>query len=114
MLSVELIYDSDCPNVKDARAELLRAFAEVGLSPHWQEWNRSAPESPPPIRAYGSPTILVNGDDVADASQSAEADCCRLYVDGNGHLKGVPSVAVIAAALLRAKKPVSSKTSHEE
>src|SRR5712691_29687 len=80
MLTVELLYDTNCPNVKDARAQLLRALAATGLSPHWQEWDRGAPESPSRVRAYGSPTILVNGQDVANASPSAGADCCRLYV----------------------------------
>ena len=31
MATVELIYDNDCPNVDDAKAQLRRAFAEVGL-----------------------------------------------------------------------------------
>jgi hypothetical protein len=108
MLTVELIYDANCPNVQDARAQLLRAFAATGLPPHWQELDRGAPESPPQVRAYGSPTILVNGQDVAGASPSAGADCCRLYVDDGGQLKGVPSVEAITAALFRAKGMVSS------
>lgn len=110
MLTVELIYDNDCPNVKEARAQLRRAFAETGLSPQWQEWDRNAPESPPHVRAYDSPTILVNGQDVADTSPSTDADCCRLYMDDSGGLRGVPSVAVIASALLRAKELTSSNT----
>ncbi len=110
MLTVELIYDPDCPNVKNARAQLLRAFAETGLSPQWQEWDRNAPESPPQVRAYGSPTILVDGQDVADTSPSTDADCCRLYMDDSGGLHGVPSVAAITSALLRTKERTSSDT----
>src|SRR5713101_3128761 len=108
MLTVELLYDTNCPNVKDARAQLLRALAATGLSPHWQEWDRGAPESPSRVRAYGSPTILVNGQDVANASPSAGANCCRLYVDDGGQLRGVPSVEAITAALSRAKETMSS------
>lgn len=106
MLTVELIYDPDCPNVKDARAQLLRAFAETRLSPHWQERDRTVPESPSRGRTYGSPTILVNGQDVADAVPSTDADCCRLYMDDSGGLRGAPSVAAITAALLRASEQV--------
>jgi hypothetical protein len=102
MPTVELIYDSDCPNVERARANLLRAFAEVGLTPRWQEWDRSDPESPVPVRAYGSPTVLVDGKDVADAPPSG-ADCCRLYRDGKGRFQGAPSVGMIAAALGRSQ-----------
>jgi hypothetical protein len=107
MLTVELLYDTDCPNVKDARAQLLRAFAEIGLLPRWQEWDRSAPQSPTHVRTYGSPTILVNGYDVADASPSAGVDCCRVYQDNSGHLRGVPSVEAIVSALSRAKEAVA-------
>jgi mercuric ion transport protein len=110
MLTVELIYDNECPNIKDARAQLLRAFAETGLLPQWQEWDRNAPESPPQVRGYGSPTILVGGQDVADISPSTDADCCRLYMDDGGGLRGVPSVAAISSALLRAKGLASSDT----
>lgn len=110
VVTVELIYDVDCPNVKEARSQLLRAFAETGLSPQWREWDRNAPESPSHVRAYGSPTILVNGHDVADTSPSTDADCCRLYMDDGGGLRGVPSVATISSALLRAKRLTSSDT----
>ncbi len=43
MTSVELIYDHDCPNVPKARAQLLRAFADVGIPPRWSEWERGDP-----------------------------------------------------------------------
>lgn len=110
MLTVELIYDNDCPNVKAARAQLLRAFVEAGLSPQWQEWDRNAPGSPPQVRAYGSPTILINGQDAADTPPSTDAECCRLYMDDSGGLRGVPAVAAITSALLRAKERTSADT----
>jgi hypothetical protein len=97
MPGVELIYDADCPNVNDARANLLRAFAEAGLQPQWQEWDRGDPESPSQVRGFGSPTILVDGKDVAKAQPSG-GDCCRLYPDEHGRLQGVPPVEMIAAA----------------
>ncbi len=110
MLTVELIYDTDCPNVKEARAQLLCAFAEAGLSPRWHERDRSAPESPTYARVYGSPTILVNGQDVIDASSSAGNDCCRIYLDKNGRLRGAPSVEMLVSALLRANEVASLDT----
>jgi hypothetical protein len=114
ILTVELIYDFDCPNVNDTRAQLLRAFAETGLSPCWQEWDRNAPESPLQMRAYGSPTILVNGQDVTDTFLPTDADCCRLYTDDGGTLRGVPAVAAIVSALLRTKGPTSSSIAGQE
>jgi len=96
---VELIYDADCPNIDAARAALLRGMAEAGLPPAWMEWDRRAPESPPHARHYGSPTILVDGRDVAGADPGHGADACRVYENEPGGLSGVPPVERIAAAL---------------
>ena len=99
MPTIELIYDPDCPNVHGAREHLRRALVDVGLRSRWQEWNRSGLESPAYVRAYGSPTILVDGHDVAGASPSEGANSCRVYTDKDGQLQGVPSVEVIVSKL---------------
>ncbi|REJ66665.1 MAG: MerC domain-containing protein [Planctomycetota bacterium] len=108
MTTVELIFDADCPNVEDARSQLRRAFLAVDQTPEWQEWDRSDPMSPEYARAYGSPTILVEGSDVANAGPADGADCCRLYTDAEGRFQGVPSVDVIAAALTASKPSVAT------
>jgi hypothetical protein len=102
MVTVELIYDSDCPNVKEARAQLLRAFGKTNLSPRWVEWERSNRQSPLYVQGYGSPTILVDSQDVAGAPLDAETNCCRVYFEPNGRLERAPSAEAIAAALLKA------------
>lgn len=98
---VELIYDADCPNVKEAREQLRRALTELGIFSRWQEWDRGCSASPNYVRSYGSPTILVNGQDVANATPSAGADSCRIYKDKNGQTKGVPPVELIKDSLAR-------------
>ncbi len=103
MPTVELIYDSDCPNVPRAREQLLRAFSQAGLTPRWREWDRADAGAPRHVRAYGSPTVLVNGEDVA-GSDAADAACCRIYTSGEGRHQGVPPVALIAAALAGSPK----------
>ncbi len=66
-MKVDLIYDADCPNVAAARSQLLAAFARAGRAARWSEWDRGRPDSPGYVRGYGSPTILVDGRDVAGA-----------------------------------------------
>lgn len=106
MPQVELIYDSDCPNIRDARKALLEGFARAGLEPSWTEWDRKSPESPAHALRYGSPTVLVDGRDVAvDIIEEPSADSCRVYDHGPGGLKGVPPVSRIAAALGHATQP---------
>lgn len=105
---VELIYDPDCPHVRETRRQLLAAFAAAELTPCWQEWAHNAPESPAYVRDLGSPTILVNGKDIANSTPSGDADCCRVYIDEAGRLTGTPSMVHIVSALNMNKVAVSA------
>ena len=98
MPRVELVYDRDCPNVHVARDQLLRAFGQLDLKPHWQEWCSSDPAAPEYARGYASPTILVDGRDVAGAGPIDGTAGCRIYAT-SGVMGGAPSVQEIAAAL---------------
>lgn len=108
MPTVELIYDSDCPNVPQAREILLRAFGQTSLVPHWQEWDRADAKAPEYTRAFGSPTVLVNGKDVA-WSDAPDAACCRIYAGVDGKHHGAPAQALIAAALAESSKSGGSR-----
>lgn len=99
-MKVELLYDANCPNVAPARSLLINAFARTGVSARWKEWERSAPDSPSYVRGYGSPTLLVNGRDVAGIEPSPGTHACRLYTGSNGELQRTPPFDLICAALL--------------
>lgn len=99
---VELIYDAGCPNVAVARSVLIRALARTGASARWREWDRGSPDCPAHARRYGSPTVLVDGRDVADSAPVAGSAACRIYDGGNGKLSGAPSLDAVCAALLSA------------
>lgn len=98
MSNVELIYDLDCPNVPAARTALAQACAAVALPVRWREWNRADASTPAHARGYGSPSVLVDGRDVAGMAPS-DAPSCRIYADTAGAVRGVPPVAMIVAAL---------------
>ena len=102
---IELIYDHDCPNIEPARAQLLAAFAQLGRTPHWLEWDRGNPGTPDYVRAFGSPTILVDGKDVGSGARAVAASSCRVYETSDGRLSGVPAVANIVAAMSDAPAP---------
>lgn len=104
MLNVELIYDADCPNVKGTREKLLRAFASAGLTPKWREWDKGSLESPPYVKGYGSPSILINGRDCAGMFPAEEAGSCRVYTNQNGETSGTPTVELITLALGEASR----------
>ena len=100
MSTVELIYDRECPNVTAVRRQLLTVFTALGLTPRWIEWDRADPASPGHVRQFGSPTVLVNGHDVAGEAGNESIHCCRLYRQEDGRYQGVPSSSMIRSALM--------------
>ena len=94
---IELIYEHSCPNVPAARAVIRAACTAKGIAPQWVEWDSQDEALPEYARGFGSPTILINGRDVAGDTAGA-ADCCRLYISKDG-MRGVPDVSVVLAAL---------------
>src|SRR5438270_9502071 len=88
---IELVYDRACPNVDRARAMIRTALGEVGVEATWTEWDRDSADTPPNLRHYGSPTVLVNGRDVGcdeNAPAVSDANSCRIYVDEGGCICG--------------------------
>lgn len=103
-MDVDLVYLEGCPNITKARERLLSAFKMAGILPRWQEWYANDPESPKHVRGWGSPTILVNGQDIAGMAKNVGDTNCRVYGDpnGNGKLDGAPPETLIKDALLLA------------
>lgn len=99
-MTVELIYDRDCPHVGQTRANLMQALSQTHLPVKWVEREKSSPDSPEYVTRYGSPTVLVNGHDIA-ASNEIAAPCCRLYYSESGRPCGAPGTELIRAALSR-------------
>ncbi len=98
MPKIEFIYELSCPNVADARQQLRLALEQTGLPLEWQEWEHNDPYSPEYTRRYGSPSILVNGVDVA-GEPASDAASCRIYTNTQGRNRGVPDAALIRTAL---------------
>ena len=99
-LTVELIYNHDCPNADAAREVLHNALSAAGLEPRWIEWDRGEANSPSYARQYGSPTILVDKEDVSGEGGESAANSCRVYRAPDGSLRGVPSIQSVLAALM--------------
>ena len=97
-IDVELVYDSDCPNVEVARRNIRQGLAD-GPEYELKEWDRSDPNSPPYAALYGSPTVLVDGIDVSGADSETDAKSCRVYQDKSGQLHGAPTPEMIRSAV---------------
>jgi hypothetical protein len=96
---IQLLYFPDCPNVGVARQTLHQALAKLDEPPTVAELDVTAPGTPPSLRAWGSPTILVDGVDVAGGE--ASGSCCRLYP--GSATRGAPSLDMVEASLRRAR-----------
>lgn len=101
-VKVELIFDEGCPHVDAARRNLVRAFKRVGTTPRWIELDNGALRTGAGAARYGSPTILIDDNDIAGLG-SVEQPCCRIYRDSTGQALGAPPVDLIVAALKRVR-----------
>lgn len=89
---IRLLYFKSCPNVDAARSSLRAALAQAGLPLHWIETDIEAPDCPPDLRTFPSPTVLVEGRDVSGGRQApGGAGACRMG--------GAPSVEAISRTL---------------
>jgi mercuric ion transport protein len=102
---IELFYDPECPNVVLARSAIREALSILGAPEVWQEWDRGSIQTPGDRRQLGSPSVLVDGRDVGcdgGSLANADANSCRVYVDGCGCICGAPSADLILAAIASA------------
>ncbi|MEQ8322068.1 MAG: hypothetical protein RH946_17530 [Rhodospirillales bacterium] len=110
MQNVEFVYEQSCPFVRDSRRRLIEAFKTAGVTPCWTEWEISDPRAPEHVRKYGSPTILVDGRDIAGAPHDEATNCCRIYVLGD-EPTGVPPLEMVVGALTAEGGNMSPTTS---
>ena len=97
--TVELVFEPGCPHLDLARARLAQALVAAGLNLTWAEWERG-PDAPPHVQAFGSPTILVDGQDVAGPGAESVDSSCRVYQTLDGQ-SGAPGTEQIIEALRR-------------
>jgi hypothetical protein len=107
-IRVELVYEKTCPNVEAARAQLRHALSEAGIAQQWREWEVGTPGVPAHVHGYGSPTILVDGEDVDGRPPAGDDYSCRVYSHAGNANKGVPALEDIVSALKRARQSAES------
>jgi mercuric ion transport protein len=101
-MKIQLLYFPGCPNLEPARAALRDALAAEGLAVDFDEIDVAASDAPQWARGWGSPTILIDGNELTGATRSSGA-ACRLYKGG------APSVDEIRSRIGAARRvPPSS------
>jgi hypothetical protein len=92
-MRIQLLTFPGCPNAAAARDALREALSLEDLHEDIEEIDVSSSNAPPWARGWGSPTILINSNDVTGAGPSDGDACCRLYP------AGVPTVLQIRTRL---------------
>jgi hypothetical protein len=88
---IELVYFDGCPHVSRARDNLREAIAGSHELLTWSEWDVLDPSTPADFLRFGSPTVLVDGEDVTGKGGGSEGVACRA--------DGAPSSATIKAQI---------------
>lgn len=109
---IELLWWAGCPSTDKAEAELEQALRDVGLSSARVRRTEITTDDEAEARGFaGSPTILVDGADVASV-EPAEATrlACRVYRRRDGRIAPTPDPDDMREALRRAALAPKEKT----
>lgn len=87
-MKVQLLHFAGCPNVDAARSALRDAIAAEGLDVAIEEIDVERDDAPAWARGWGSPTILIDGADIAGQAPST-ASSCRLYPAGGPDVRKI-------------------------
>jgi hypothetical protein len=105
-VKVEVLYVADCPTHPAAVKLVKRVLAAEGVEAEIHEVLVSDEGMARELRFCGSPTIRINGRDVAGDSQDARsfALSCRLY-PGSKQV-GLPPTEMVHRAILKARQGI--------
>jgi hypothetical protein len=98
---VEFLWWGGCPSWERAIADLRRAMEEAGLDPETIELREIETDDDAVRESFpGSPTIRVDGEDVAEAGPAAGSPLtCRVYRRRDGRPSPLPDPEDVRAAL---------------
>jgi hypothetical protein len=99
---IEVLYFDGCPNYEVAITLIRQALAAEQVSAPIQMTRIDTDAEARRYGFYGSPTIRINGDDIAPLPEGATPRlACRVYRLHNGRLAPVPAYETLVAALRR-------------
>ena len=102
-MKVEILYVAECPSHPAAVKLVKEVLAAQGVAAEIQEVLVSDEQMANELRFPGSPTIRINGRDVAGAAQTRQgfALCCRQYRESTQ--MGLPPTDLVHRAVLEAR-----------
>ena len=89
-MRIQLITFAGCPHAPAARTALEGVLTSLGIRERIEAVDTLSPETPQALRGWGSPTILLDGEDVAGESLPTGPGCrpSRLNLQTSPFLPG--------------------------
>ena len=101
-MTVELLWWDGCPSHPEALAELERILREEGVSAAVRRVEVEDDDQARRERFPGSPTIRINGEDIAPAESEPYSLTCRIYRRRDGRVSPTPDPEDVRDAVRRA------------
>jgi protein-disulfide isomerase len=101
-MKVEVLYVTDCPSHPPAVRLLKDVLAAEGIKAEITEVLVVDAQMASELKFRGSPTIRINGIDIAGESSDTGTFACRLY-PGSPQI-GVPPIELVRRALTQARE----------
>lgn len=100
---VEFLWWADCPSWDGALSDLRAEMEAAGLDPADVRLREVETDAEAEALGFvGSPTILVDGRDIADPGDTAPGLNCRIYRLRDGRISGLPDPLDVREALAAA------------
>lgn len=104
-IQIKLLYCDDCPSHEFVLPEMQQIIAQEGIDATIELVSVTTDEQAQRLHFVGSPTILVNGQDIVPPSPNSRyARTCRAYNLEDGRISPLPSQDTIRRALRAAKE----------
>jgi hypothetical protein len=103
-MRVRFLYSEDCPSHEEAMRRLQSILAEEHVAANVEIVRVESFEEAEKERFPGSPTIIIEGEDICPVSSPRYAPACRTYVLEDGRVSALPSVDMIRKAVRAAKE----------
>jgi hypothetical protein len=103
-MKVRFLYSEDCPSHQEALQRLRHILQEEGVETNIEVVRVETFEEAEREHFQGSPTIMIEGQDICPTENPRYAPACRAYVLEDGRISPLPSAAMIRVAIRNAKK----------
>ena len=103
-MKIRFLYYEECPSHEEALERLRKTLAEESVQAAVEIVKVETSEEARDLRFPGSPTILIDGQDIDPQPNAQYALTCRAYRLEDGRISPLPSVSMIRRAIRSARK----------